>query len=279
MDFGLRIGEVVRPVSNDANAKDTYPNRIQVKVLHGVNSTSKQPEYKVVNARVLASFAGFDTQTSTSYGSVIIPQTGEQVLIGYLNGDDTSDAYVLGSVYQGLIKPPCDISKDKVDSDVEKAGESIVIKLKNKTQISVNNVSATDTSVVIKTGGNNRVIKLMDKQGEESFLQISDGAEPPQTYLKMDFQNGAIECKAAKKVTFAAGENDNGSIIIDGGSGNIDINSTQGKVTINSQQGSTLSCGAASKVELNQQGTGIKGTQVEVQGTASVKIGSMVQLG
>lgn len=272
MDFGLRIGEAVRPEANDANATSKDPNCIQVKVPCGV-STSLQSGYKVVNARVLASFAGQD------YGSVIIPQNGDQVLIGYLGGDGTGDAYILGSVYQGKVKPPCDISKDKVDSDVEKAGESIVISLKNKTQILVNNASATDTSIVIKTGGNNRIIKLMDKNGGESSLQISDKAENPQTYLKMDFQNGAIECKAEKKVTFAAGQGDKGSIIIDGESGNIDIKSTQGKVTINSQQGSTLSCGSASTVNLTQQGTEIKGAQVNVNGTASVKIGSVVQLG
>ena len=277
LDFGLKIGEVVRPDANNAEAKNKDPNCIQVKIPYGINSSSKQPVYKIVDARVLASFAGVDTGTKKSYGSVIIPQTGEQVLVGYLDGHDEGEAYVLGSVYQGSVKPPYDISKDMAAGDT-KAGESMVIKLKNETQISINNVSATDTSIVITTGGNNRIIKLTDKKGSESSLQISDNEKNPQTYLKMDFQNGAIECKASKKMTLAAGQGDKGSIIIDGETGNITIKG-QGKVSIDSTQGSALSCGSTGAVNITQQGTEVKGTKVDIKGTSVVNVGTMVKLG
>ena len=221
-DFGLKIGTVIRPKPGGAGASGGTkidPNCVTVRIMEGIDAAG-QPIYKEVTARVLASFAGSTSSEKVSYGSVIIPQDGEQVLVGYLDGNSQGEAYILGSVFQGTVKPPYDISKDVAGGDT-KAGESMVIKLKNGTQISINNVSTDATSIVITTGGNNRVIKLIDKKKAESFLQISDNAASPQTYLKMDFKSGAIECKAGQKMTLAAGKGDQGSIVIDGNTGNV----------------------------------------------------------
>lgn len=287
-DYGLKIGIVKRPkagvgggAAGGGQKKD--PNCVTVSILEGIDST-KKPIYKDVTARVLASFAGSNDCTATPYGSVIIPQNGEQVLVGYLNGNAEGEAYILGSVFQGMVKPPYDISKDVAGGDT-KAGESMVIKLKNGTQISINNVSTDATSIVITTGGNNRVIKLIDKKKAESFLQISDNAASPQTYLKMDFKSGAIECKAGQKMTLAAGKGDQGSIVIDGNTGNVTIGNKKGNIVIDAKQKSTLKCGTNS-VAVATQGVEVKGAKATVEGQTNVevkgptvKVGTMVQLG
>lgn len=287
-DYGLKIGIVKRPKAGGGGGaagggRKKDPNCVTVSILEGIDST-KKPIYKDVTARVLASFAGSNDCTATPYGSVIIPQNGEQVLVGYLNGNAEGEAYILGSVFQGMVKPPYDISKDVAGGDT-KAGESMVIKLKNGTQISINNVSTDATSIVITTGGNNRVIKLIDKKKAESFLQISDNAASPQTYLKMDFKSGAIECKAGQKMTLAAGKGDQGSIVIDGNTGNVTIGNKKGNIVIDAKQKSTLKCGTNS-VAVATQGVEVKGTQAKVEGQSmvevkgpTVKVGTMVQLG
>ncbi|MDO4476821.1 MAG: hypothetical protein Q4B93_02515 [Clostridia bacterium] len=287
-DFGLKIGTVVRPKpggAGGAGAKPKDPNCVTVRILDGINSTATRPTYKEVTARVLASFAGSTSSKKVSYGSVIIPQDGEQVLVGYLDGNSQGEAYILGSVFQGTVKPPYDITKTKAPSDTAAAGESMVIKLKNKTQISINNTSPTDTLITIVTGSNKRCINLVD-DGKNSYAQICDKTPAPETYMKIDFKSGTIECKAKQKMTFAAGKGDKGSIVIDGTSGNITIKSTAGSVVIDSTKGSKLGCGANNMFNASQAGAEVKGTQTKVEGSsmvnikgASVKVGSIVQLG
>ena len=285
-DFGLKIGTVIRPKPGGAGASGGTkidPNCVTVRIMEGIDAAG-QPIYKEVTARVLASFAGSTSSEKVSYGSVIIPQDGEQVLVGYLDGNSQGEAYILGSVFQGTVKPPYDISKDVAGGDT-KAGESMVIKLKNGTQISINNVSTDATSIVITTGGNNRVIKLIDKKKAESFLQISDNAASPQTYLKMDFKSGAIECKAGQKMTLAAGKGDQGSIVIDGNTGNVTIGNKKGNIVIDSKVQTTIK-GAQMAIEGTSQ-TNVKGKAINVgdgSGMVGVKggtvqIGTMVKLG
>lgn len=289
-DFGLKIGTVVRPKpggaggAGGAGAKPKDPNCVTVRILDGINSTA-QPTYKEVTARVLASFAGSTSSEKVSYGSVIIPQDGEQVLVGYLDGNSQGEAYILGSVFQGTVAPPYDITKTKAPSDTAAAGESMVIKLKNETQISINNVSSTVTSIAITTK-NGRTMKFMEDEGN-SLLQILDNEQSPQTYLKMDFKNGAIECKALKTMTLAAG-GEVGSIVI----------SDKGEITMKGQKinieattdasikGAQMAIEGSSQTNIKggqttiegQTKTDVKGGMVEVNGP-SVKIGTMVQLG
>ncbi len=273
LDFGLKIGTVTRLEPNDAGAKNRGPNCVQVSLPCGVDSSGKPTEKKVY-ARVLASFAGGDEKNP--YGSVIIPQNNEQVLVGYLDGHDEGEAYILGSVYQGKINPPYDISKDVAGGDT-KAGESMVIKLKNKTQISINNVDAEATSIMITTGKNNRVISLVDNKNA-SLLQITDNAAKPQTYLKMDFQNGNVELKAKTKMIFAAGAGDQGSIVIDGNSGNITIGNKKGNIDVQSKVNANIK-GAQVTVEGQQQAE-VKGSNVKINGTMATDVkGTTVTLG
>lgn len=273
LDFGLKIGKVTRPEPNDAEAKKRGPNCVQVSLPCGVDSSGKAAEKKVY-ARVLASFAGGDEKNP--YGSVIIPQNNDQVLVGYLDGHDEGEAYILGSVYQGNIKPPYDISKDVAGGDT-KAGESMVIKLKNKTQISINNVDAEATSIMITTGKNNRVISLVDNKNA-SLLQITDNAAKPQTYLKMDFQNGNVELKAKTKMIFAAGAGDQGSIVIDGNSGNITIGNKKGNIDIQSTANANIK-GAQVTVE-GQTKAEVKSSNVTINGSMGTEVkGATVKLG
>ena len=83
-DFGLKMGTVKRAAGNASTKLDT--NCVIVSIADGINPTTGSPIYKDVTARVLASFAG------NEYGSVLIPQDGEQVLIGYLDGKVESEA-------------------------------------------------------------------------------------------------------------------------------------------------------------------------------------------
>lgn len=284
-DFGLKIGTVVRPKpggAGGAGAKPKDPNCVTVRILDGINSTATRPTYKEVTARVLASFAGSTSSKKVSYGSVIIPQDGEQVLVGYLDGNSQGEAYILGSVFQGTVKPPYDISKDVAGGDT-KAGESMVIKLKNETQISINNVSSTVTSIAITTK-NGRTMKFMEDQSS-SLLQILDNEKSPQTYLKMDFKSGAIECKAGQKMTLAAGKGDQGSIVIDGNTGNVTIGNKKGNIVIDSKVQATIK-GAQMTIEGTSQ-TNVKGKAINVGDGSdmvgvkggTVQIGTMVKLG
>ena len=289
-DFGLKIGTVVRPKPGGAAAGASGgakidPNCVTVRIMEGIDAAG-QPIYKEVTARVLASFAGSTSSEKVSYGSVIIPQDGEQVLVGYLDGNSQGETYILGSVFQGTVAPPYDITKTKAPSDTAAAGESMVIKLKNETQISINNVSSTVTSIAITTK-NGRTMKFMEDQSS-SLLQILDDEKKPQTYLKMDFKNGAIECKALKTMTLAAG----------GGVGSIVI-SDKGEITMKGQKinieattdasikGANMAIEGSSQTDVKgtqitiegKTKTDVKGSMVNVNGTTNVKIGTMVQLG
>lgn len=283
-DFGLKIGTVIRPKPGGAGASGGAkpdPNCVTVRIMEGIDAAG-QPIYKEVTARVLASFAGSTSSKKVSYGSVIIPQDGEQVLVGYLDGNSQGEAYILGSVFQGTVKPPYDISKDVAGGDT-KAGESMVIKLKNGTQISINNVSSTVTSIAITTK-NGRTMKFMEDQSS-SLLQILDNEKSPQTYLKMDFKSGAIECKAGQKMTLAAGKGDQGSIVIDGNTGNVTIGNKKGNIVIDSKVQATIK-GSQMTIEGTSQ-TNVKGKAINVgdgSGMVGVKggtvqIGTMVKLG
>lgn len=259
-DFGLKIGTVIRPKPGGAGAsggaKPDGPNCLKVRIMEGIDAAG-QPIYKEVTARVLASFAGSTSSKKVSYGSVIIPQDGEQVLVGYLDGNPQGEVYILGSVFQGTVKPPYDITKTKAPSDTAAAGESMVIKLKNETQISINNVSSTVTSIAITTK-NGRTMKFMEDQSS-SLLQILDNEKSPQTYLKMDFKSGAIECKALKTMTLAAG----------GGVGSIVI-SDKGEITMKGQK---------INIEATADAT-IKGAQMTIEGTAKTDVkGKTINVG
>ena len=143
---GLQIG-VVMKLDEDPDGQ----NKIQVSV------PVLQAETEGVWAR-LASFYG-----SNGIGAFFIPEIGDEVVLGYFNGDP-SYPVILGSLYSSSLKPPYDLTADnfikaivtkselKVEFDDDK--KIITLVTPGMNEIVIND---EEKSIVIKDQNDNKI--------------------------------------------------------------------------------------------------------------------------
>lgn len=138
-----------------------------------------------VVALVLSSFAGKD------YGSVIIPREGEEVLVGFFDGQ-INNPVILGGLYNSKNKPPM---------QVDSKNEVMMIKLITglKIEISTNKNNAN----ILITTQKGHIIDLEDGDKQELSIKEKSG----KTAFNIDFKSGSIELKADKSISFNAGNN------------------------------------------------------------------------
>jgi len=136
---GLQIGVVVK-LDGDPDGEQ----RIQVKL------PVMQAENANVWARLLQGYA------SNTFGLFLLPEVGDEVLIGYLN-DDPSHPVVLGSLYSSARKPPYEI-------EAKNNTKALVTRAKHKIEL-----NEEDKIITITTPGNNKVV--LDDKDKSILLQ------------------------------------------------------------------------------------------------------------
>lgn len=199
---GLKLGIVTR----EKDEKNL--NRVKVKFVDE-NIESRF-------ASVSTSFAGFDKKGKS--GSVIIPKNGEEVIVGFLDGD-INRPVILGSLYTLINKPPMNIYDSKNQ-------DSMMFQFQNGLQIQID-TKPKNQKVSITTEAGHKVI-LDDAKNKES-IQIANKSSD--TLFKIDFAKGEITLKAKSKISLAAG---NSTMTIDK-SGGVKVQSGQGKFDVDVQ--------------------------------------------
>lgn len=196
---------------------------------------------------------------TSSAGSFFIPEIGDEVVVGFLNGDPGSPI-VLGSLYNSTNKAPNEFTKDNYT-------KALITKALNKIEFDDENKIITVT-----TPGNNQAV-LSDKdksvtiqdQNSNSIVMNSDGITiKDKSGNKIVLSSSGIEINSASNVKISASQNINASA-----TSNLDLSATQnvsvsGLQISNSANTSFKASGNAS-AELSASGqTTIKGAMVMI---------------
>jgi uncharacterized protein involved in type VI secretion and phage assembly len=164
--------------------------RVQIRML---NCMGHESQDSLMWARVAVPFAG------ENYGSFLLPGTGDEVVISFLNGDSRFPV-VIGSLWHGGAKPTETLPGDKMDrwTITGKEGSRIAIVEESKSQATV--------SITVPGG----VSGMFHANGSIELIT-------PQASIKLDSEG--IEIKSKTKVEVKA-------------SSEVSVNSPQ--VTVNS---------------------------------------------
>ena len=230
---GLTVGVVTDITDPDKK------NRVKVRLLNRSDSI-QETDY----IRVMTPMAGKE------YGMLMLPEVGDEVLVGFVDGDFT-DPYVLGCLWNTKAPAPAAVQDGK--------NEIRMIKSKTAHKLEFNDgeeapgltlMTAQESSLVIND--KEKTITLADKAGEN--------------YLKVDINGGTVTLEAKTKLVLKCG---GASIELDG-SGNAITIQTSGNIKIDGQQ-----VDVAGKSAINVKASGQ--LNLEASGPANLK-GAMVKV-
>ncbi len=194
-------------------------------------------------ADVMAKFA------SETYGTVFIPSKGEEVLVGFIDGD-IANPVVLGSLYNSKNKPPIEINQEN---------EIMFIQFPYGLKLEINNKQ--DEGSIVITTKKEHVISLLD--GSDEQLEFKD--KSGNTSMKIDFKNGEIEIKAQNKISFSAGQD---TMVLENQKG-LNISTSAGKLEVSAN---SVSMKASTNVECEAS------AQFTAKGSAGAEISSTGQM-
>ncbi|MDT1062311.1 type VI secretion system tip protein TssI/VgrG [Paracoccus sp. CPCC 101403] len=236
--------------------------------------------------------------TGKSWGMVSIPRIGQEVLVGFENGDPDRPI-ILGMLYNANTMPPWTLPANQTQSGIktnsskegggfnelmfeDKKGEELVRfqAEKDYTQIVKNNATITvgpekqDKGDMTLTVHRNLTETL--KTGDHSFTV----AEGNQTIAIKKDKTETIEGKSDLKVTgnvTAIVERGNvsetvqtGNVTHDVSQGNFSLTTALGKIKLEAMQEILLQVGASS-IKIDQTGVTVKGAMIKVEGTAMIE--------
>jgi uncharacterized protein involved in type VI secretion and phage assembly len=233
------------------NAKDPL-NLCRVKVKFPWLSDTYESDW----ARTVQLSAG------NGYGSVMVPEVGDEVLVAFEQGD-LRRPYLIGGLYNGKDKPPSG-APDLIDASSGKVNRRGFVSRTGHTLSFAEKEGAND-GILLSTAGDKYVIEL-SKKNQKVTINADGSIE-----IEAKGGTGAVKVTAsgdlalkARKISVKA---DSG-IEIDGGAGNVDVKGVQvsAKGTAKlSMEAATVSVNASATAELKG------GAMVNVQG-ALVKI-------
>jgi Rhs element Vgr protein len=180
---GLQIGVVLK-LDGDPEGEQ----RIQV------NVPVLQAQTQGVWARLLQFYA------SNAFGAFFLPEVGDEVLLGYLNGDP-SHPVVLGSLYSSSRKPPYTL-------EAQNNTKAIVTRALHKIEF-----NEQDKIITVTTPGNNQVvlddknqsITVQDQHNNSIKLSSAGIALNSQSDIKLTAQGGVtVTANAAINLTAQA---------------------------------------------------------------------------
>ena len=222
---GLQIG-VIMKLDEDPSQE----NKVQVKV----------PSLMMETEGVWARLANF--YASDSFGAFFIPEVGDEVILGYLNGDP-SHPIILGSLYSSKIKPPYGITADNFT-------KAIVTKSKLSVEFD------DDKKIItITTPGKNKIV--LDDDAKSILLE-------DQNKNKVELSDSGIILDSPKDISISA----KGKITLDA-TGELSLSS---KADIN---GEGLNINLTAKAGFVAKGSA--SAEVSASGNTTVK-GAMVMI-
>lgn len=198
-----------------------------------------------VIAEILTWFAGSD-----KCGSVSVPQVGDEVLVGFVDGQKTR-AVVLGSLFNSKNKP--------------------VAKVDKKNEILLNVKTRQGNKLIINDGSKAQTLEITNKNGDTGII--------------IDFKKGNIDFIAKEKVMITVGSGKTEKFIIQNNKGitfksvkgNLNFGADAGKFGVSSKD---VQMKAISNLTCQGLNTTIKGTtktDVNSNGMLNVK-GSLLKL-
>ena len=214
-------------------------NRVKVRLL---NRTDSLQETGYI--RVMTPMAG------KAYGAFFLPEVGDEVLVGFVDGDYT-DPYVLGSLWNTKAPAPAAVQDGK--------NEVRTIQSKTKHKLEFND-GEEKPGVTLATGQENRLV--IDDKAKTITIQDKAG----ENALKIDIGGGTVTLEAKTKLVLKCG----GASIEMDGSGNAITIKTSGSVKIDGQQ-----LDLAGKSAINAKATGQ--LNLEASGPANLK-GALVKI-
>ncbi len=186
------------------NNNNKYPGMVKVSF-----TVWEKDKNMIEWVRLMSPYTGKD------YGSYLVPEIDETVLIGFIGGS-LKKPFLLGSLY------PAD--SKLVKEQFDKKNVNKVFRTKRGTEIAINETENKD-SITIQTPKESKIaiedeketILLSDKQGKNKIF--------------LDLKNGEITISAEKKLILKTG---NASLEIEGNQGNITV--TGNKIAVNAKQ-------------------------------------------
>lgn len=214
-------------------------NRVKVRLLNRTDSL-QETDY----IRVMTPMAGKD------YGALFLPEVGDEVLVGFVDGDFTSP-YVLGSLYNTKAPGPGKVEEGK--------NQLRTIKSKTGHLLEWNDGEETP-GLTLKTAGAS-ALSMNDKE-KTIALTDKDGTN----LLKIDIGGGTVTLEAKTKLVLKCG---GASIELDGSGNQITIKAS-GNIKLDGQQvdvsgKSAVNVKASGQLNLEASGvTNVKGAMVKV---------------
>lgn len=177
--YGMVIGLVTN------NQDPDKLGRIKVKYPWLLNAEESKEGAESFWARIVTPMAGAER------GLYILPDVGDEVLVGFEHGDINAP-YVLGSLWNGVDKPPAEEEEDKenhlrifksrsghkVIFDDTNGAERIVVQDK----LGKNKIVIQDTIMIF----NDQAEKLQDLQPDKAQLTINAASSPVQITVGKD---------------------------------------------------------------------------------------------
>ncbi|MEV4759048.1 VgrG-related protein [Micromonospora sp. NPDC049559] len=189
-------------------------------------------QYTTGWARVVQFGAGND------YGTMIIPEVGDEVLVGFSNGN-LDAAFVVGGLHNGKDKAP-KLEVEPVDGSSGKIGVRALV---SRTGHRLELVDAPDKDGILLSTGDKKFVLRLDKKGQLIEV-ISEGK------VKITAKNG---------------------IAVDSGTGPLEL--TGQKVTVKSKTDVGIEGSAKVDVKGNA-GVNVEGATVKVAGQGSTEVSS-----
>ncbi len=175
------------------------------------------------------------TSTGKEAGHFFFPSEGDQVILGYLEGD-IDKPYIMGSIWDSTNTPPVDLTKDKFTRMIKTPGGNELVFYDEEGKEKIHAKSKSGHTLILDD--ENKNITLIDSSSSNKLV--------------IDTESGAVSLDAEKKITLTVG---GVSIEIDGTQGSIAINSTNNleikstNITIEAQASLKVKGGAEVSVE------------------------------
>lgn len=168
------------------------------------------------------------TGASSGFGGLVIPEAGDEVLVGFEHGD-LRRPYVIGGVYNKNNKSDSKLSGSVVDGSGAIQRRGFTSRKLHRLAFDDENSSADGITLV--TGDDNLTI-VLDKKN---------------TKITIDAKNGKIEIHGQQDISI---KNDKGDISLEAGAGNISLKAMQ-NVKIEAQQDLAMSAQMNAKMSAN----------------------------
>lgn len=184
---GLQIGVVMKL---DGDPLDLHRIQVKVPVLQAKNEG--------IWARLASGYA------SNSFGSFVLPEVGDEVVLGYFN-NDPSHPVIIGSLYNGKHAPPYSIEASN-DIKAFVSREKLTLELDEKNKVITLKTPGSNTIVI---SDKDKGIMLQDQNGNKIEMNSSGIAVDSPKDIKIT-ATGKIDIKSTGALSLTSSSDLNG---------------------------------------------------------------------